>query len=124
MAGTRRQTNIKDVGNVTDYSLKAQRDLGVSDVHDVSQKINLDELSIYLDELTNQQPKCIVGDFLETLEPELQNKLKSILGNTNVSLPAISSALMKVGVNISSDSIRRHRNRMAGKSGCRCSSES
>lgn len=124
MAGKQRQTSSKDAGNATDSSLSQPRARGVSDVHDASLKINLDEFSARLDSLQGKKTlpgyKCAMGALLQELPEAFSQKLSEALLNTSVEGSAITKVLADYGFEVSSNIVRRHRRRMQGLDGCKC----
>jgi len=123
MAEIQKQTNFKDVGNATDSSLNLPPDHGVSVVPDASQIINQDDSIAKLEALLkNNIPNgCKFGNFLHTLDDPAKSKLLQIVKNPNISVSKISELLTEFGFSVCSDSVRRHRKRLLGQNGCRCS---
>jgi len=127
MAETQSRTNSKDVGVVKDSSLRAQQDLGVSNVQGVNLKINQAEFFSELDALANISRTgegCSVGKFMATLDEATHKKLSEVFLNEKVNSARLVELLDKYGVTINPDVMRRHRRRMAGKMGCKCQRES
>jgi hypothetical protein len=127
MAETQQPTSSSDAGNVTVSYSKAQRARGVSAVQDVSPKINQADLFNALDSIVGvnrQLEGCSVGRFTSSLEEPLRSKLHGIMLNPDVNSARLAELLEKYGVTISSDVMRRHRRRLMGKDGCKCSRES
>jgi hypothetical protein len=126
MAETQKQTNFKDVGNATDSSLNSLPDHGVSAVRDASQIINQDESLAKLEALLNNDDSngCKFGNFINTLNEPAKSKLLLIVQNQNISVQKISDLLIEFGFSVASDSVRRHRKRLLGQTGCRCSVDS
>ena len=128
MAETRQQTSSSDAGNVTDFSSKAQRARGVSDVQDVSPKISQDEFLSKLDTLIGlgrEQGGCSIGTLLSKVEEPVRSKLIEIMKNPNVQSAKLAVLMAEYGLHVSSsDVLRRHRRRMTGKDGCKCPRES
>ena len=127
MAETQRQTSSSDAGNATGSSLKALRARGVSGVQDASRKINQADLFNALDSIVGIHKNlegCSVGKFVQTLEEPLRSKLHGIMTNPDVNSARLSELLDAYGVTFSSDVMRRHRRRLMGKDGCKCSRES
>jgi hypothetical protein len=128
MAGTRRRTNSKDVGNATGSSSKAQRARGVSGVRAVNPKINQDDFFADLDSLIGvgrEQGGCSVGVLVSRLEEPLKSKLISIMKNESVNSAKLGELMLSYGLPLSStDVLRRHRRRLIGKDGCKCPRES
>lgn len=127
MAERQSQMNSKDVGNVTDSSLRVLRDHGASDAQGVNLKTNQAELIADLDNLVGKgRPNlgCGAGAFLATLEEPLKSKMEEIFINEKVSSVNLVQLLKKYGVTIGSDVMRRHRRTMQGKEGCKCQRES
>jgi hypothetical protein len=127
MAETQQPMSSNDAGNATGSSSKVQRARGVSGVQDVSPKINQADLFNALDSiigLSRQLEGCSVGRFTSSLEEPLRSKMHGIMRNPDVSSARLTELLEKYGVTISSDVMRRHRRRLMGKDGCKCSRES
>lgn len=128
MGETQQQMSSNGAGNATAFSSKARRDRGVSDVQDVSPKINQDEFFSDLDSLINtaaNQGGCTIGRMIKSLDEPLQSKLNDIMLNPTVQSARLAEVLTKHGLVIpSSDVLRRHRRRMSGKEGCKCPRES
>jgi len=128
MGETRRRMSSKGVGNATDSSLKAQPAHGASDVQDVSQKINQDEFFAKLDSLIGsgrEQKGCAVGAQVSKLEEPLRNKLNIIMKNPSVQSAQLFEVMNSYGICVSSsDLLRRHRRRLMGREGCKCSLDS
>ena len=124
MEGQRKQMSSKDVGNATGSSLSRQRARGVLDVHDVSQKINLDEFTSRLDSLYGKKTlpghQCAMGRLIAELPEAFSSKLLETLMNTSVEGTAITKVLSDYGFEMSSNVVRRHRRRMQGLDGCKC----
>lgn len=127
MAETQQQMSSKDVGSATDSSSKAPRARGVSGVQDASRKINQADLFNALDSIIGVHKNlegCSVGKFVQSLEEPLRGKLHDIMKNPNVNSARLTELLDVYGVTFSSDVMRRHRRRLMGKDGCKCSRES
>lgn len=127
MAETQQPMNSNDAGNVTGSSSKAQRARGVSVVHAVNQKINQADLFNALDSIVGIHKNlegCSVGKFVQSLEEPLRSKLHGIMTNPDVNSARLTELLDTYGVTFSSDVMRRHRRRLMGKDGCKCSRES
>ncbi len=128
MAGKRQRTSSSDAGNATVYFSKARQDLGASDVRAVSQKINLDEFSARLEELTRntvEQGGCSVGFMMSYVEEPLKSKIISVMKAKTVSSVKLRELLCQYGLTVSSaDVLRRHRRTLRGGDGCKCPSES
>jgi hypothetical protein len=127
MAETQQPTSSSDAGNATGSSSKAQRARGASGVQDASPKINQADLFKALDSIVGlhrQLEGCSVGRFVQSLEEPLRSKIQDIMRNPDVNSARLAELLEKYGVTISSDVMRRHRRRLMGKDGCKCSRES
>ncbi len=127
MAETQQPMSSSDAGSATGSSSKAQRARGASAVQDVSPKINQADLFNALDSIVGinrQLEGCSVGRFTSSLEEPLRSKLHGIMINPDVNSARLTELLEKYGVTISSDVMRRHRRRLMGKDGCKCSRES
>ncbi len=128
MAETRPQTSSSDAGNATGSSSKAQRARGVSDAHDVSQKISQDEFFAQLDKLVGagrEQGGCSIGVLVNNLEEPVRSKLIEIMKNEKVNSARLTEVMLAFGLQVSSsDVLRRHRRRLLGKDGCKCPRES
>ena len=130
MAETQRQMSSKDAGSAKDSSLKAQRAHGVSDAPVVSLKINQDNFFNDINALTGRSREnrhqwgCTVGKMVNKLEKPLQNKLNNIFLNQDIDSVALRKVLVTYGLAVSSvDVLRRHRRRLQGGIGCKCSLE-
>ena len=127
MAETQQQTSSSDAGNATGSSSKALRARGVSGVQDASRKINQADLFNALDSIIGIHKNlegCSVGKFVQSLEEPLRSKLHGIMTNPDVNSARLTELLDAYGVTFSSDVMRRHRRRLMGKDGCKCSRES
>jgi hypothetical protein len=127
MAETQQPTSSSDAGNATGSSSRARRARGVLDAQDASPKINQADLFNALDSIVGvnrQLAGCSVGKFVESLEEPLRSKIQGIMRNPDVNSARLAELLEKYGVSISSDVMRRHRRRLMGKDGCKCSRES
>ncbi len=127
MAETQQPMSSSDAGNVTGSSSRAQRARGASAVPVVNPKINQVDLFNALDSIvgvSRQLEGCSVGKFTSSLEEPLRSKLHGIMMNPDVNSARLAELLEKYGVTISSDVMRRHRRRLIGKDGCKCSRES
>lgn len=127
MAGTQQRTNSSDAGNATDFSLRALRAHGVSDVQGANLKINQDEFFADLDAIigiNKNYEGCSVGKFINGLDEPIRKKLNEVIKNESVNSARLTEVLEKYGTTISSDVMRRHRRRMMGKDGCKCPRES
>ena len=127
MAETQQPMNSSDAGNVTGSSSKAQRARGVSAVPAVNPKINQDEFASALDDLVGVwkvQEGCSVGRITRELPEPIQTKFKETLRNEKVNSARLVEVLATFGITVGSDVMRRHRRRLKGKDGCRCSLES
>jgi len=124
MAETQRQTSSKGAGNATDSSLSRQRAHGVSDVQDVSQRINLDDFTSKLDSLNGKKTlpghECAMGKLMRELPEAFSSKLMETLKNTSIEGTAITKVLADFGFEMSSNVVRRHRRRLQGLDGCKC----
>ena len=125
MAETQRRMSSKDVGNVTVSYLNQQPDLGVSDAQGVNLKINQAEMFADLDALVGagrQQEGCSIGKMVNKLEEPLRNKLNEIFCNETVDSSSLGKVMLAYGLAVSSsDVLRRHRRRLMGRDGCKCS---
>lgn len=127
MAEMRQPMSSNDAGNAIDSSLKVPRVRGVSAVPVVSPKINQAKLYSELDEIVGvykTHEGCSVGKFVAATEEPLRSKLQEILRNPQVNSARLTELLQSHGLTISSDVMRRHRRRLSGKDGCKCSRES
>lgn len=128
MAETRPQTNTKDAGSATAYSLKAQPAHGVSDALVANLKTNQDDFFADLDRLVDMarpQDGCAVGRLIKSLDEPIKSKLTEVLLNPIINSARLNEVLLKYGFQVSSsDVLRRHRRRMIGKEGCKCPIES
>lgn len=126
MAEKQPRMSTKDVGNATGSSLRALPDLGASDVHDVSQKINQDEFAQKLLELEEEvlKTRCPLGKIISSLSVELQTKFETVLKNERISSGKIADLLHSMNFDTSKDTVLRHRKTLMGQSGCRCNRES
>lgn len=124
MAETQRQTSSKGAGNVTGSFSSQQPARGVSDAHDVSQKINLDEFAFQLESLHGKKTlpghECAMGKLMRELPASFSTKLREALMNPAVEGTAITKVLTDFGFEMSSNVVRRHRRRMMGLDGCKC----
>ena len=125
MAETRQPMSSSDAGNVTGSSSKAQRAHGVSDAQGVNLKINQAEMFADLDALVGagrQQEGCSIGKMVNKLEEPLRNKLNEIFCNETVDSSSLGKVMLAYGLAVSSsDVLRRHRRRLMGRDGCKCS---
>ena len=128
MAGTQQPMSSNDAGNVTGSSSKARRAHGVSDVPVVNPKINQDDFFKDLDSLVGtgrEQSGCSVGRLVTNLDEPLRSKLNEIMRNPKVNSSRLGEVMLAYGLQVSSsDVLRRHRRRLIGKDGCKCSNES
>ena len=127
MAETQQPMSSSDAGNATGSSSKAQRARGVSDALVVSPRINQADLFNALDSIVGIHKNlegCSVGKFVQTLEEPLRSKMHGIMTNPDVNSARLTELLDAYGVTFSSDVMRRHRRRLMGKDGCKCSRES
>lgn len=128
MEETPQRMSSKDVGNATDSSLKARPARGVSDVLDVSLKINQDEFFAKLDSLVGsgrEQKGCKVGISVSKLDAPIRSKLNLIMKNPSVQSAQLFEVMNNYGICVSSsDLLRRHRRRLMGREGCKCPIES
>ena len=127
MAGSRKQTSSKDVGNATDYSLNQPRARGALDVQDVNQKINQDDFLSKLDSIVEAPHRlsgCKVGKIVDALEEPMKTKFSEALLNDKIESARLVEVLAQFDIAIGSDVMRRHRRRLRGKDGCRCPLES
>jgi hypothetical protein len=127
MAETRQPMSSSDAGNVTGSSSKAQRAHGVSDAQGVNPKINQDDFFKDLDSLVGfgrEQAGCSIGRLVANLDAPLRSKLNEIMRNEKVSSARLGEVMLAYGLQVSSnDVLRRHRRRLIGKDGCKCSNE-
>lgn len=130
MAETQRQMSSKDAGNAKGSSLKAQRARGVSDAPVASLKINQDDFFNDINALIGQSREkrlfwgCSVGKIVNELEEPIRNKLNNIFLNKEIDSMALRKVLVTYGLAVSSvDVLRRHRRRLQGGVGCKCSLE-
>lgn len=130
MAETQQPMSSNDAGNVTGSFSKAQRAHGVSDAQGVNPKINQAELINDINALIGRSREnrhnwgCSVGKMVDELEASLRNKLNEIFLNEKIDSMALCRVLTTHGLAVSSpDVLRRHRRRLMGKDGCKCSRE-
>lgn len=125
MAETQQPMSSNGAGNVTGSSSKVQRAHGVFAVPVVNPKINQAELFSDLDSLIGKgrtQLGCSVGIMINKLDEPLRHKLNQIFRNTKVDSSALKVLMDSYGLTVSSsDVLRRHRRRLVGKDGCKCS---
>ena len=125
MAETQPRMSSSDAGNATGSSSKVQPARGVSAVPVVNLKINQADLFNDLDALVGKgrtQLGCSVGAMVSKLDEPLRNKLNQIFCNTKVDSSALKALMDSYGLTVSSsDVLRRHRRRLIGKDGCKCS---
>lgn len=125
MAETQPRMSSNDAGNATGSSSKTQPARGVSAVPVVNLKINQADLFNDLDALigkgrTNQG--CSIGAMVSRLDEPLRDKLNQIFCNLRVDSSALKILMNSYGLTVSSsDVLRRHRRRLIGKDGCKCS---
>ena len=127
MAGSRKQTSSKDVGNATDYSLSQPRARGALDAQDVNQKINPNDFLSKLDSIVEAPHRlsgCKVGRVVEALDEPMKTKFSEALLNDKIESARIVEVLAEFDITVGSDVMRRHRRRLRGKDGCRCPLES
>ena len=126
MAGSRKQTSSKDVGNATDYSLSQPRARGVLDAQGVNQKINPNDFLSKLDsiiEAPHRLSGCKVGRIITALDEPMKTKFIEALMNDKIESSRLVEVLAEFDLTVGSDVMRRHRRRLKGKDGCRCSLE-
>ena len=127
MAEMQQPMSSSDAGNATGSSSKAQRARGVSDVPVVNPKINQDEFASALDSLVGLwkiQDGCSVGRITKELPEPSRTKFQEALRNEKVNSARLVEVLATFGITVGSDVMRRHRRRLLGKDGCKCSNES
>jgi hypothetical protein len=128
MAETPQPMSSSAVGNATGSSSKVRRVHGVSDAQGVNQKINQDDFFNDLDSLigiSREQSGCSVGRLVSKLDEPLRSKLNEIMKNEKVNSARLAEVMLAYGLQVSSsDVLRRHRRRLIGKDGCKCSRES